>query len=248
MAYGKFSLFYDAAKYLSLTHLSPHSYMRFSSLIGQQYPVYAVDDGVIQNSKQFSFQTIEEVAQSALPLLEKLLEDHYKTSSGPKPVILAGWSFGGVIATELGKLLTSNSMIQVQSITIFDSPIRAPEFVRKEAAAAGASENTDVEGDTNKMIIADSSIQEISNYHFERCTALLRLYYDRPIENHPLSCPIHDIRAIDSEYFIPFEAVLQVTANNLGSKRSIIPGTHWTIITGDDVEVTATTAMAFWSK
>ncbi len=243
--------------------------MRYAGIIGDRYPTYAIDDGCIHNGIAFSFQSITEVATTALPLLREILTKHYRNIEGVRRVVLAGWSYGGVVAIEVAKLLKQqpyhdssstavNENIDVQCITLFDSPVTSPIFPNGEGSQQDdfptelLVKSSSEEG---KTLTINDEIQELTKHHFDLCTSLLEKYYletennEKAKERILLSCPVHDIRAEKSNYFIPFESVLALTVKKESVERSMIDGgDHWNIITGEYVQQSAEESLKFWDK
>lgn len=120
------------------------SYLDLAKSLGTDRPIFVLDDGVVSTGKDFSFDSIEQVAESCLPLALEVIADHGKrlslssesanaladsleslntsnaTSYKPETsedvsIILGGWSYGGVVSYELAKrLMTWNNEQEAQ--------------------------------------------------------------------------------------------------------------------------------------
>jgi acyl carrier protein/surfactin synthase thioesterase subunit len=241
-------------------------YLRYAKLLGDSFPIFAIDDGCIQNGLDFEFESIQEVASTAIPLIEDITKRfrNPSESTGKVKVILAGWSYGGVVAIEVAKLILQRSNlwkdIEVQCLSLFDSPVTAPIFSSPSGSQnddfpvellSSTNNSNNSNGTSNSTSSMDSLIQQMTRTHFDKCTALLELYYRSPVDPAEFSCPIHDIRAEKSNYFIPLESITNlVVPSALSSvERTVIPGgDHWNIITGDYVQQTAQESVQFWKK
>jgi len=189
--------------------------------------LYGLDDGVILEDREFQFTSIEDVAihclQEILFILKRdlsidiLLDPHARVT-----IILMGWSYGGVICTEIAKLIKSNhSYISVDILILFDSALRSPNKL-----------NTSVNSDEqiNHLLSNDLSIDLVNRTknHFNMCTKLLELYHSRPIESKPLSCEIWDIRPKQTNYNCGINAVKEITSGLIHEK--LVDGNHWTML------------------
>jgi len=107
--------------------------------------VYVLDDGVMLSGNLFQFESIDHVAATCLPVIESILMRHHNHQdhrlnddlsniSADDSVItfnLGGWSYGGVVATAVAKLLQStpgctlHNKLLVSKLLLFDSPLRA---------------------------------------------------------------------------------------------------------------------------
>jgi acyl carrier protein/pimeloyl-ACP methyl ester carboxylesterase len=113
-------------------------------------PVFALDDGVMTSGRTFPFASIEEVAACCLPMVRKIAQSH-----GGGEVLLMGWSYGGVVASAVAKMLAAplppseedqeqseedqvqeqdgqdgggdGAPVRVRALVMFDAPLRAPQ-------------------------------------------------------------------------------------------------------------------------
>lgn len=211
--------------------------------IDKTRPVYVLDDGVMTSGKQFLFESIEQVAAACLPFLAAISAKHTQ-----REIVLAGWSYGGVVASMVAKLLNSTpsgssnkDVVAVKALILFDSPLRAP---RTSTTSTASAENK--EGDTGVHTTApiigtpssDSSgvfdLQARTQAHFAACTSLLRAYYLREADaTPPLSCAVVDIRPEHTDYDCGSEAAAEITSGAV--RRATVPGTHWTMLFDQNV-------------
>lgn len=186
--------------------------------------VYLLDDGVILNSSRFDFKSINEVAEACLSSVYKILSSVYENSVNSQPfeVILSGWSYGGVVAAEVARLLTLSGKSKVLSLLIFDSPLRA-------SISETRGQKTDIKLDIHEI---DTSLQYRTTKHFRACTDLLKQYQIRTIcPSEPLlSCFVWDIRPKISEYDCGLAAAQELTVGI--AKRVTVEGNHWNMLMG----------------
>ena len=127
--------------------------------------MFVVDDGALLSGREFAFESISDAATAALPLVRQVIEKHgatrvagqmgqagqggQMTANGMERVIgLAGWSYGGVLAAEVAKMLSSSCdanktdgenvlsgtekkdgngfSLRIQGLVLFDAPLRTP--------------------------------------------------------------------------------------------------------------------------
>lgn len=212
------------------------------SLIGQLdkgNPIYALDDGVVESGSPFEFDSIEEVAQSCVKVMTSLLE-----TRATKDIILCGWSYGGVVAVEIAKLIkqsTHLNLLQVKSISMFDSPLRAAVVSKSEDGDDSKSNNN-----FGNNAQDSTEVMKRAQDHFSACTTLLRKYHKRPTEQKPLTCPIFDIRPEHSEYQIDPASVEELTIGLVVHPK--VTGNHWTMIYGEHAKKTAEVMQSLWSS
>jgi thioesterase domain-containing protein len=104
--------------------------------------VYVLDDGVMLSGNLFQFDSIEHVAATCLPVVESILKrhhdntrDHHTDIDVDSAVIfnLGGWSYGGVVAAAVAKLIQNNTSsvctlynkLVVNKLILIDSSLRA---------------------------------------------------------------------------------------------------------------------------
>jgi thioesterase domain-containing protein len=228
-----------------------YSYLPLVQQIDKTRPVYVLDDGVMTSGKEFPFESIEHVARTCLPFVQAIAAKHSTGSGagGEQVVTLAGWSYGGVVASAVAKLLSGAAVsaqeagaIRVNALVLFDSPLRAPK-------KASSAENDEEEGvHTTAPIIeseaADSAaldLQARTQRHFRACTDLLRKFHNEQGEcaagdekaSQPLRCAIADVRPEQTDYDCGIEAAAELTSGD--AVRITVPGTHWTMLFQDNV-------------
>jgi thioesterase domain-containing protein len=192
-----------------------------------------LDDGVVQGHRDYSFQSIEEAASSCLSLITSILNTHYQDKKDRYALHLAGWSYGGVIAAEVAKQLTSSKdhvEIDLRSVSMFDAPLRG-DVVSEEEDDLHVNPQQESERDANK---GNNNIMNAAHDHFEGCTRLLRAYHKRPEELQPLTCTILDIRPAEGQ-------ILAISSDSVGElstgriEKRVSPGNHWTMLNRDHV-------------
>ena len=135
-------------------------YLDLVKLLPAHLPVLALDDGCLSNGAPFVFDSIDDVVSACMLALAKVRTalkldvdvdvgaGHQATSPPPMRLLLAGWSYGGVVAIELARRLSvatslSDSTqqsaagpspspspgpgpVQVVGVCLFDSPLVRP--------------------------------------------------------------------------------------------------------------------------
>lgn len=241
------------------------SYLPLAKQIGQERPVFVLDDGVVESGNfSFPFQSIEEVANECMTIVETISKNYYDDccsemrgrSEEKMKVLLAGWSYGGVVAVELAKMLTKRSVsVSVVNVVLFDSPLRSPVVQEKKqsnedlplvqtkhSSSISISSHTVQEEEQQQV-----EVHEVAEKHFEACTHLLSLYHQREAEIQPLNCAICDIRPTQSDYLVNFDAIEELTSNKQ-SKRVIVDGSHWTMLTNEFVTAVVVATAQFWNE
>jgi len=107
------------------------SYIPLVKAMDLNSTVYVLDDGVMLSDNLFQFESIEHVAVTCLPLIISILKRHHNTTDTDDSVVLfnlGGWSYGGVVAVAVAKLLQNTpdlcSKLRVSKLFLFDSPLR----------------------------------------------------------------------------------------------------------------------------
>lgn len=221
--------------------------MQLVQQVDKSRPVYVLDDGVMTSGRKFLFDSIEQVAAACLPFVTTIAAKHAQ-----KEIVLAGWSYGGVVASAVAKLL--NGMLSVKSLILFDSPLRAPRAVT-QATSDGDAANADSSSGggvhtTAPAIIDDSAtdsasssafdLQARTREHFAACTALLRVHHRRELDSATapaLACTVVDVRPEHTDYDCGPEAAAELTSGPV--RRVTVPGTHWTMLFGQNALVVA---------
>lgn len=191
--------------------------------------MYCLDDGAILKDHLHDENSIDEVANSCLPLVLKFgaiygrgnqVSSSTKVSSHSKKIILGGWSYGGVVASVVAGKLASNQsddskdLLEVSGLVLFDAPLRLQ-----------ATETTNSETDEEDKVAV----------HFSYCTRLLKKHYARPVVATPaLQCPVLDIRALQSTYDGGINAVREITGGEISRHQTA--GDHFTMLFGDNAK------------
>ncbi len=200
------------------------SYLPLANRLGKHRAVYALDDGVVQGQRSFSFQTIENAASLALPIVINILTAHYKSSKAKREVHLAGWSYGGVLAVEIAKqLIALGEDTDLLSVSMFDAPLRS-DVVKEDEDGRHLPNASD-----------DDGIMLAANEHFKECTKLLRMYHQRPVEQQALQCTVLDIRPQSGQKLLASaDSVTELTSGRVEKKTT--SGDHWTMLSNDNVD------------
>jgi hypothetical protein len=235
------------------------SYLELVTALGKESPIFALDDGVLMSGKEFEFDSIEEVAEQCYVHALQVATAHGVPVNGHphrRQIVIGGWSYGGVVAVELGKLIRRKQQhcaksaapqieIEVTAVVLFDSPVRQPnkqhdadynsQAYRNLTGGAttttsGGGTSGGGEADVNEVAVRTAT-------HFSACTDLLKKYHARAPEEHPLRCPVFDIRPEESDYLCGIEAIQELTSEK--AQRSMVLGSHWTMLFGQFVPVVA---------
>lgn len=216
--------------------------------IDRSQPVYVLDDGVMTSGRAFTFTSIDHVAQTCLPFVEAIAAAHESGSGEGSDVVitLGGWSYGGVVASAVAKLLNQQgSRIRVKALVLFDAPLRAPRKVHSSSDSEGVSSTapavvspTDASSGSGG---AAFDLQARTQAHFRSCTDLLQLFYGDQRNapptaertSPPLQCNICDVRPEQTDYDCGLEAAAELTSGQ--AQRVTVPGTHWTMLFQDNV-------------
>lgn len=186
-----------------------YSYLQLVQQLDKNQSVYVLDDGVMTSGKDFTFESIEQVAQNCLPFVLNIAQKH-RQGDQKMAIVLAGWSYGGVVASVVAKLLAglvasasaaaadppgSTVQVQVNALILFDSPLRDPRasaacasdsdsvHTQVAAPAAAAAAPPAVVGDASTTGAAAAfDVQHRTQVHFSACTDLLRAFYSRAAE------------------------------------------------------------------
>jgi thioesterase domain-containing protein len=242
------------------------SYLPLAKQIGLERSVFVLDDGIVESGDfSFPFQSIEEVATECMEVVESLAKTYFQEYSSPisapsakkNEILLAGWSYGGVVAVELAKLLTTKSTsLIVANIVLFDSPLRSPVVQeKKQSSEEHQPVKTKVSSSISPITTHQAEqqqqqqvqVHEVAEKHFDACTRLLSLYHQRPAETQMLQCAICDIRPTQSDYLINFDAIEELTSNPQ-SKRVVVNGSHWTMLTDEFISEIVTATTQFWTE
>ena len=253
--------------------------------------VYVLDDGVMLSGNLLQFESIEHVAATCLPVIESILMRHHNLNhqdhrvdgdgsniSADDSTItfnLGGWSYGGVVAAAVAKLLQStpvctlHSKLVVNKLLLFDSPLRASsesthgtrddnKSVNISGKMVVIGEPSDVAEDTADVAMTkvfsanlrnayDDDIANQADNHFKACTDLLKKHHLRPAECKPLTCPIYDLHPRDDcSYRCPIEAIEELTTGKL--TRRAVEGNHWTMMFNEHAISIANILMSYLNE
>lgn len=221
-------------------------------------PIAVVDDGCLLTGSPLTFDSITEVAEEALDLVRTFARSSSSPSSSSSSatategnvvtLCLAGWSYGGVVAATVAGMLGKrfHSDVDVSALYLFDSPVREPL-----AAAARADDADDAaaavrgagagggDGDGD----GKAAMMERAHVHFAACTALLKKHYanEEPLLRRTLRCPVVDVRPQENVYDCGEAAARELTHGVY--RRAYVPGTHWTMLFGDNAAAVAEVMM-----
>jgi thioesterase domain-containing protein len=133
-------------------------------------------------------------------------------------VALGGWSFGGVVAVEVARLLKARAVrgqesAEVDVLLLFDAPLRVEKGFEKMLLLGkeGAAEHEEEEGEEEeeeeeeKVDVvgamralqgpgADEGLIAAAAAHFASCTKLLRAHASLAAASPPLACPLVSCR------------------------------------------------------
>ena len=234
--------------------------------------VYVLDDGVLLSGNVFQFESIEHVATACLHVIQSILQSRHPdriNSTDDRSYVfnLGGWSYGGVVAAAVSKLIRNSpqcSKWEVSKLFLFDSPLRVSCVSTHVTPDDHFSMSIDdkiisldtvtiVDGDDETKIVTnifrnsnedDLTIQ--TNKHFNACTDLLKKYHLRPAEQKPLICAIYDLRPIDSAYECPIDAVEELTVGKV--TRRVVTGNHWTMLFNEHAPIIAQILTSFLNE
>jgi pimeloyl-ACP methyl ester carboxylesterase len=181
-----------------------------------EYSALAIDDGVImqQRSDLPAFVSITEVVAVCISLIEsyiKSIAEDYDDIA----LTLIGWSYGGVIASEVvgmwdDMIVASNA--RCTGLVAFDAPIRRPRHPHT----------------------LPESVDKFVAQHFQYCTSLLTAHYDRMECEQisavwPTACPVFDYRPASYED----DDTISIAADRQRNvTRRCCAGDHWTMLIG----------------
>jgi thioesterase domain-containing protein len=242
-----------------------YSYSELVAQLDKSTPIFALDDDCIMSGSSFDFTAVEEVAASCVRRVLEIcksiaLERRTSSDGNIINVVLGGWSYGGVVSSLIAEQLAADPatypFVHVDSMILFDPPLRvralpsgeevAPvlntEGLTEEHPAASAAAASDPHGEQT----ADEFAKERAEYHFSHCTALLKVFQQRPVRASPVQCPLLYIFPTESEYICGSAAAAEVTNGSVASTES--PGTHWTMLFGQNATVVAGMVTTFLKR
>lgn len=228
--------------------------MELVKSLGTDRPVFVIDDGNMLNGQDFTFKSINDAATASIELVRGIAAKvGVPNGAGANVIALAGWSYGGVVATEVAKLLTqeiSNAKedtkskeavgnVVVKLLILFDSPLRSPTASGPEESREG-SEGDDVAATSSTAVTpphppdGEADLAKRIQKHFTNCTKLLSKFHQRPPEGKPLECAVYDVRPLDTSYASNIDAIDELTKGAV--VQHTVAGSHWTMLFGDKVE------------
>ena len=159
---------------LVLVHPSGTSalcYRPLAAKLGEQQPLYAVDDSfLVDASREFGFDSIDEVAKEATMLVLAMLQERAVASAeGSEPsrssstaaptCFVGGWSYGGTVAVSMAAQLQSAGVC-VSAIALLDPVLRiAPRAIRNrqvvQSTARSISDNSHAMSTAMKRQLVD---------------------------------------------------------------------------------------------
>jgi len=203
---------------------------------------FAVEDASLDGSAEFTFQSIMHVADAyASQILDKL------RVLGNSSCLLSGWSYGGVVAVEVARLLEAKG-IEVEALALFDAPIRGPNYdgdvdaeYEEEEHLIRESLVRSIGGDAGDIarLLADRAVE-----HWRNCTGLLRKHVTE-------SAPKLSVQKV--AHFVVQEASAASSSafldDCLVQPATLVPvsGVHWTMLAEEHAGSLAVELSKFWS-
>ena len=183
------------------------TYTDFARYMDSERAVLAIDDGFVMGMGEFSFQSIEAVASSCLSLVELITHKDY---FGEK-IVLAGWSYGGVLAAEVATQLSAmGSPIDIVALILHDSPLRRSVHFDDHDNHILSERKRRLQGEVSGE--QESQVDLRAAEHYADCTRLLGKYHQRSTLQPTLSIPLLDVRP-----------VLSTSAENVNQGRVTLP-------------------------
>jgi hypothetical protein len=214
-------------------------YLELSQRLGTLSTVLVFDDGVVSSGTDLLFSSIQAVAVECVAELQRreesgVLWPSTSVADVPTEIVLAGWSYGGVVAVEVARLLAAKASAQdgstlphVVTVCLFDSPLSAPS-----SAHYGSDED---EGDA---VVVAEGLSGPSLRHFGQCTALLNAYHGEAAdERFQLSCDV--LHVLPSEGPLGGDPAAAATITSGVATNVTGPGTHWTLLSGEGAKFAA---------
>lgn len=223
--------------------------MQLVQQLDKRLPVYVLDDGVMTSGRDFLFQSIEHVAKTCLPFVQAIAQKHRRGNT--VEIVLAGWSYGGVVAAGVAKLLNEilpdqAGAVIVNALILFDSPLRDPRV--SSAQSSDSVHKTSHPKEIAPTVQSDApgsfDVQQRTQMHFGACTDLLRAFYllERPAAPQ-IKCRVVDVRPEQTDYDCGPEAASALTSGEV--RRATVPGTHWTMLFQDNAHIVAKTIQSY---
>lgn len=214
--------------------------------------IYALDDQIVSGERAVPvLASISEAVDAALLAIIKTITSKH-TAQGKEAAVpsiairLAGWSYGGVVALELAKQLsttltttttTNNMKIRVEHVSLLDSPLlAASEHVQSR------------EEQVPWATTMDPALQHRAASHFAHCTKLLRDYHQMGgVASGQWDCgycpAILDLRPSEAmqhqqqaSFFADQRQALSQSIQSCQQElqTATVSGSHWTMVTGPE--------------
>lgn len=223
------------------------------SHLDQSIPVFALDDDCVMSGSSFDFSSVDDVALCCVRRVSEICQMFGVERQNPADnvtkidIILAGWSYGGVITSLIAQHVASSAhsdRINVKQIILFDPPLRArakysgeeiiPVLNATPSAALNVGQNE---------LLTDRTVEERADYHFTCCTTILKIFQMRSHVETLVQCPLFYIFPEESEYICGTDAAKEMTNGAVKSAES--PGTHWTMLFGKNAVIVADMVMKY---
>jgi thioesterase domain-containing protein len=196
----------------------------------------------LDGSADFTFTCIMDVAREYCNQIADKLK-----ALGCSRCLLSGWSYGGVVAVEVTRLLEARGL-EVQALALFDAPLRGP----------GYDGDVDAEYEEEEQLIRDSLVQSIGEdssemarlladraaQHWRNCTGLLRKHVTQSSPRLAVQNVAHFVveesSAARSSDFLD---------DCLARPAALVPvaGVHWTMLAEEHAESLAARLAEFWA-
>jgi len=214
-------------------------YLELAKALGSDTPVFVLDDGVVSTGIPLSFDSIDSVVEACIDILSARLK-LYLSATGIADkceIVMAGWSYGGVVALEISRRLamigvSTRTIPPLSGVCMFDSPL--------EARKAASKKETQV-------------LNEHSRSHFIACTNLLSKYHSMVVakgsireKEAQLNCPVVHVLP-EEEDRDPTSQFLQRFTAGVASDISG-PGDHWTMLYGQNAAFAASVLQKLLQK
>ena len=222
-------------------------YYRLSSLVDRN--IWAIHDDKLLKQEE-SWNSVPHVAQTYADLIRK-------TSKG-KPVIISGWSFGGIAAYEITKLLQREGKIPVLGLVLVDPP---PPDGYTNPRVAELLQRLFVKifgANTVRQTKLGNAMHEISASNAIRCADLMETYVATSTGKPPRTAYLYAVDPVSTDFLgeegdeqAPYDAWLCEREDRrlalggwfdlLGEDMKVIdlPGNHYNILERDKVETTS---------
>lgn len=202
-----------------ITIFSTDSHLEFVSALSQEQSIFALDDGMLMSGKEFKVSSVEEVVECCFTPAISVARAHGQRVPGQpqrREIVLGGWSYGGVVAVELAKLIRNKQLaaegsdttaidIDIKAVILFDPPVRQPNKLHEAVSDDSQADRNLTNGAAVSGAITGGEVNEVvvrTAKHFLAYTKLLKNYHSRPANQHTLLCPVFDIRPEESDYFV----------------------------------------------